>query len=234
MFDRINFLSICFLFTILFWGGCINDNLPDEQEEQEAQEEWPTGQNVFVAGFENNQDEKPVARLWKNGKMVNLTGIGKDVRSSGDVVYSEARSVFVSGNDVYAVGRDVANNSNAVLWKNGEMEKLTNGNNSARAYSVYVSQDDVYVSGSEGLEARLWKNGTIQNIADNKDAIVFFSVFISNGDVYTSGYVTIEGRTEGNLHIPGYLKATIWRNGKKLNLHTEGRNNSHAMSIFVK
>ena len=114
------------------------------------------------------------------------------------------------------------------------MEKLTNGNNSSRAYTVYVSGDDVYAAGVEDNKARLWKNGIVQNIADDKDAIVFFSVFVSNGDVYTSGYVTVEGKTEGNLLIPGYLKATLWRNGKKLNLTTEGKNNSQAMSIFVK
>ncbi|WP_294082001.1 hypothetical protein [Proteiniphilum sp. UBA5384] len=179
MFNKIRFLSICLL-TTLFFSGCGQDSLPEEGQEETG--EWPTGQNVFVAGFENIQDEKPVARLWKNGKM----------------------------------------------------EKLTNGNNSSRAYTVYVSGDDVYAAGVEDNKARLWKNGIVQNIADDKDAIVFFSVFVSNGDVYTSGYVTVEGKTEGNLLIPGYLKATLWRNGKKLNLTTEGKNNSQAMSIFVK
>lgn len=370
MFNQLRLLTFCLL-TTLFFSGCGKESFPDDQYGYGEEEtgEWPAGQNVFVAGFENNQDKKPIARLWKNGDMVNLAGIGEGARSTGDIVYSEARSVFVAGNDVYVAGYDIleggstgertgrarlwkngeiqeleqgtsfhqalsvfvsgddvyvlgreslfpepsttgkwaykywkngkavvfdekyhadgvnaifvtdngdvyitggytnqaklwkngveenlpggyyANSvyvsgsdvyaagrdaSNAILWKNGVMEKLTNGNNNSRAYSVYVSGDDIYVSGSEGLEARLWKNGALQNITSNKDAIVFFSVFVSNGDVYTSGYVSVEGRTEGNLHIPGYLKATIWRNGKKLKLNTESKNNSQAMSIFVK
>jgi len=30
------------------------------------------------------------------------------------------------------------------------------------------------------------------------------------------------------------MKASLWKNGKQLNLNTEGKNNSRAWSVFVK
>lgn len=369
MFNKMSILTVSLLVT-LFFSGCGKESLPENIHGEEETGEWPTGQNVFVAGFENIQDEKPAARLWKNGKMVDLAGsTGSDVRSAGDVINSVARSVFVSGNDVYVAGYDIIegegagertgrarlwkngevqeleqgtyfeqavsvfvsgddvyvlgaeslhpipstggrwaykywkngkaevfaernggdgvnsifvtddgdvyiagqygkqaklwkngveedlaggeqassvfvtandiyvagfDSSTAKFWKNGKMENLTNGTKFAKAYSVFVFGNDVYVAGYEGDEAKLWKNGIVQDIADNKDARMFLSVFVSNGDIYTSGYVVVEGSSEGNLIHPSYLKATLWRNGKKLNLNTEGKNNSQAMSIFVK
>ena len=364
MFHKMRFLSICLLATLCF-SGCEKESLPDEIY---GKEEWPTDQNVFVAGFENNPDEKPVARLWKNGKMVNLAGsTGKVVRASEEVITSEARSVFVSGNDVYVAGYDIiageregertgrarlwkngevqeleagtyyeqaagifvsgndvyvlgveslhpdpsarkwaykywkngkaevfaegnsldgvksifvsdgdiyvaggydkqaklwkngveenlpggdysnsvfvsgsdvyvagTGSSAAKFWKNGKAESLTNGTKDAHAFSVFVSGEDVYIAGFEGDEARLWKNGVVQEIADDKDARVFFSVFVSNEDVYTSGYTEVVEPIAGSSLKYGYMKATLWRNGKKLNLRTESKNNSRGTSIFVK
>ena len=106
MFNKMSILTISLLVT-LFFSGCGKESLPDNNHEEETGK-WPTGQNVFVAGFENIEDEKPVARLWKNGKMVDLAGsTGSGVRSAGDVINSVARSVFVSGNDVYVAGYDI-------------------------------------------------------------------------------------------------------------------------------
>lgn len=168
--------------------------------------------DVYVAGGYSNQ-----AKLWKNGTEVNLNG------------GTFANSVFVSDGDVYAAGCGA---SSAKLWKNGAEVNLNSG---TEAYSVYVSGNDVYVAGRYGFEAaRLWKNGIVQHITDDKDAKVFFSVFVSNENVYTSGYVSIIEPIQGSSISIGYSKATLWKNGKILDLHTEGKNNSSAVSIFVK
>ena len=72
-----------------------------------------------------------VAMFWKNGVAIPLTN---------GINHAEARSVFVSGTDVYVCGW--ANNGTinvATLWKNGVATSLTNGTNGAEANSVFVS-----------------------------------------------------------------------------------------------
>ena len=188
--------------------------------------------NVYVAGcgtktFGSSNVQQ--AKLWKNG-------VAEDI--SSETIYSCANSVFVSGNDIYVSGfvyEQSGNNTIARLWKNGKAENLTNGTKSAKAYSVYISGNDLYVSGHDGDDARLWKNGIVQPIVDTNDARVFLSVFVKDNDVYTSGYVeAVQDVEKGNLPIH-YFQATLWKNGKKLKLKTEGKyNNSRALSVFVK
>ena len=173
---------------------------------------------VYIAGFANKQ-----AKLWKNGEVENLDG--------GEC----AQSVFVSGEDVYVAGYG---DSGAKLWKNGNVINLANAGNNSGAFSVYVSGDDVYVAGHAGFSegsASLWKNGIIQDFPDVKDAIMFRSVFIKNDDVYVGGYVWAVQEVEpGSGIIPvTYLKATLWRNGKKLKLDVGKKYNSELISVFV-
>ncbi len=175
--------------------------------------------DVYVAGHDGGH-----ATLWKNGIAQSLTTKER---------YSEARSVYVSGNDVYVAGRMVFPNEGptafAVLWKNGVAQRLTNVDiMSSEAYSVFVSGTDVYVAGceptyytdSEGFElvnhvAVLWKNGTAQRLTDGSYEAKALSVFVSEGDVYVVGY-------EGN-------DAKLWKNGKAYHLV----NSSEARSVYV-
>ncbi len=109
------------------------------------------GGDVYNAGVVNNR-----AVYWKNGTAVYLTsGATKAV----------AKSIFVSGNDVYVAGYEQTSSLSsftiAKLWKNGVATNLTNG---TRALSVYVSGTNVYVAGyeSNGVGTpRLWKNNII-------------------------------------------------------------------------
>ena len=169
------------------------------------------------------------AKLWKNGVEENLI--------SG-TTSSWAYSVFVSDKDVYVAGasRDSPNRPTIVasLWKNGKMEELSDENSSGRALSVCVSGSDVYVAGEDGGKAKLWKNGVPQEIVDDKDARMFISVFVSDNNVYTSGYVTECKPVQGSPLSLCSLKATLWKNGQKLNLNTDNNSDSNAVSVFVK
>src|SRR5690606_40983566 len=87
-------------------------------------------------------DALPIfAKLWKNGIPQDLTNGSNQ---------AESYSVFVSGNDVYAVGQErIGSKDVAKLWKNGVAQNLTDGINHAKAKSVYVSGNDVYIVGQE-------------------------------------------------------------------------------------
>jgi uncharacterized protein YjdB/C1A family cysteine protease len=178
---------------------------------------FASGDDIYVAGCENNEQDVMVATLWKNGVSQRLSN-----------VRSFASSVYVSGFDVYAAGR--ANNAQGVmvakLWKNGVEQSLNSGSYSdGRAMSVFVSGNDVYVGGYVwndinsfvGDVGVIWKNGTI--LLSNVSAE---SIFVDGGNVYSAGH-----KFTGTTIL---FDACV--NGQSLSLNTYGIN-PHYRSIFV-
>ncbi|MBK8568197.1 MAG: hypothetical protein IPN76_34060 [Saprospiraceae bacterium] len=103
---------------------------------------YAAGDDVYVVLYEDS-----IHKLWKNGVKTNLTGTPQDIK--------------VVGTDVYIAGND---GNIAKFWKNGVPTSLSDGLFPAFGHSVYVSESDVYVAGSEqdgngGYAAKLWKNG---------------------------------------------------------------------------
>ena len=101
------------------------------------------------------------------------------------------------------------------LWKNGEVQNLTNKNGGS-AHSVFVSGNDVYVAGNQNDNATLWKNGVVQQLS--KQAGEANAVFVSGNDVYVAGCED------------GFAK--LWKNGIAQNL-TDGKDWGCAYSVFV-
>jgi hypothetical protein len=96
-----------------------------------------SGNDVYVAGYTNTShgsrnytsEDHGVATLWKNGKAQRL--------SNND---SRARSIYVSGADVYVAGyeKNARGKNVAVLWKNGVAQRLSDGYYDAEARSIFV------------------------------------------------------------------------------------------------
>ena len=107
--------------------------------------------------------------------------------------------------DVYVAG---AIDGKAVLWKNGDVQYLSDGTFD-EAKSVYISGNHVYIAGNVDKKAMLWKNGVVQKLSDDGGAN---SVFISGNDVYVAGFET---------NKRGYSAATVWKNGKAQKLSDE-------------
>jgi sulfur transfer complex TusBCD TusB component (DsrH family) len=160
--------------------------------------------------------------LWKNGVVQNLT----DGKKGADV-----KSIFVSGNDVYAVGnipsgKKLSKNIDgkeykynalyAVLWKNGVAQNLTDGEEQAYATSVYVSGNDVYVAGRDHGVV-LWKNGVAQKLTNGEKYVDKSFVSVSGNDVYVVW-------KEGDVLV-------LWKNGETQNL-IEGMKGT-VNSVFV-
>ena len=157
--------------------------------------------DIYVAGYEFTAiGGFSVAKVWKNGIGISLTG------GTSDAI---ARSVYVSGNDVYVAGdeKNGAGNSVAKLWKNGIAENLTDGSRTASAFSVFVSGLNVYVAGMEKntagvYVAKVWKNGIPEVWSDGIQSATLTSLCVSGNDIYAVGW--------GGLNSP---VAKIWKNG---------------------
>ena len=118
---------------------------------------------------------------------------------------------FSTTGDVYVAGTV---DGKAVLWKNGELQFLSDGILDSEAKSIYVS-GDVYVAGNIGSNAVLWKNGVMQKLSDDGDTN---SVYVSGGDVYVAG------------RIGSY--AVLWKNGIAQILSDETLD-AEAKSVFI-
>ena len=150
--------------------------------------------NVYVAGYIEIQEEEDVEALYTS------VFTGRDTM------------VVIRGKSQYY----------ATIWKNGVKQILSDGTNHARALSVFVSGDDVYVTGYDGNVATVWKNGVQQNLTDGTYQARAHSVYVSNSDVYIAGcYEDIDN-----------VVAKIWKNGEVFNL-SDGTLFARAYSVFA-
>ena len=129
-----------------------------------------SGNDVYVVGGNGLR-----GMVWKNG-------VEQILFSSGD---SYASSVFVAGEDVYVAGYEVQRDytysfddyvygpAKPMVWKNGVPTPLTNGSQDAKANSISVSGDDVYVVGYKGDTAVIWKNGIANSLGKGYASAVF-------------------------------------------------------------
>jgi len=89
-----------------------------------------SGNDVYVAGWEENIDGVSVACYWKNSEKIALTVGNTNAGIS---------AIAVSGNDVYVTGweKNIDLSSLACYWKNGQR--------------VVLSKKNVFASGALAL-----------------------------------------------------------------------------------
>jgi uncharacterized membrane protein len=156
-----------------------------------AESVYVSGDDVYVAGRETTVMGHSTAVVWKNGEATALNGEETD---------AAAESIFVVGRSVYVAGRESAvglatgwsDNWHATLWKDGAATHLSEGGGNAGAYSVSVSDGDVYVAGYESrgdtFTAALWKDGEALHLSEGDFGTEATSVFVSFDDVYVVGH----------------------------------------------
>jgi len=159
--------------------------------------------NIWKNGVAMNVNPKDIARInsvyasgstlhcaasWRENDLsraVTVKVVGSGVTHQYlDEGWSEAKSVFVSGSNVYAAGYTggTAALRRAKVWKDGTAQPLSNLR--SEASSVFVSGGDVYVGGHEyaggdnasDQRARVWKNGAAQNLSNRQSSVA--SVYV--------------------------------------------------------
>ncbi len=196
---------------------------------------------VYIGGeYTNAQDFDNyfAAALWVNGELQTLSD---KTRPTTAAVYG----IDVDGNDVWCAGfYRYQRNENwsfqrdaAVLWKNGNIIKLTKGENYAKLYDVKVSGGKVYAVGEstdkEGMAIATlwvndnttedWSNVTKINLSDGTVDTYAESLCVDGNDVYVAGL----SKLPGNNRIQ---YAVMWKNGEMEYLT---KKESYATSICV-
>ncbi|HET6768189.1 MAG TPA: hypothetical protein VFH08_12340, partial [Chitinophagaceae bacterium] len=211
------------------------DNYPVSSIASTANSIFVSGSDIYIAGGERITKEISTypnpnhiysisALYWKNGNAVYLI-LGSYYNSKAD----EAYSIFVDGQDVYACGA-----LSGQYWKNGNPVSL-----GGAANSIFVSEGDVYVAGSQPdgepyqtyngtrnrTVAKYWKNGTPVSLTDGIKNAYATSIAVSENDVYVAGY---EEKTAGTQN----WVAKYWKNGNPVILGDVSKE-SGANSIFL-
>ncbi|GGC49306.1 hypothetical protein GCM10011386_47000 [Parapedobacter defluvii] len=122
------------------------------------------GNDVYVSGNKGNK-----ARYVKNGSAVDLTD---------GTNYAYCNSIFLSGNDVYAVGSEEKSDGTDApkYWKNSTAISLTSGNSNTHGNSIFVWNSKVYVAGADEDAPYLWEDGKQQKLANEGAVSAVFVV----------------------------------------------------------
>jgi hypothetical protein len=180
----------------MLWKNGVATALTDGTKDGYANGVFVSGADIYVCGDEIGEDASGnpsfAAEYWKNGVPTVLSN-----SSEGE----GANAIFVSGSDVYVAG--VQNETTqtpsgsstyqvATYWKDGAASYLTNGTASAVAFSIFVSGNDVFVSGynclldASGCErAAYWKNGALIQLP-TANISTAAGIAAANGNVYVA------------------------------------------------
>lgn len=171
--------------------------------------------DIYAAGYEYDR-----AVVLKNNQKILSTNLGS--------ISTIAKSVYVNGTDVYAVGSFGSyGNYSSVLWKNGTPTYLEQSGHTSNITpnSVFVSGTNVYVAGSGLNRAKIWKNNMVTILTPQDDDGNANAVYVSGSDIYVTGANYTSTRLDGGGPV-------IWKNGVMSYLNQNG-GAGVANSIFV-
>jgi hypothetical protein len=191
--------------TPTYWKNGVAQYLGEEDSYR-----WATGVAVndegvvYISGVDGVVATYPV--YWRNGVMTQLgTTIGSALG-----VATRGYDVYISG----SVRNSTMNYHDAAVWKNGALQRLSDGTTAAVGRAVATGgYDDVYVAGAANANstdysyAKLWKNGVEQPLEGATAGSDAYAVKVVGSDVYVAGHVyPNDGKTR--------QRAALWVNGK--------------------
>ncbi|MCA6408271.1 MAG: hypothetical protein IM575_04020 [Cytophagales bacterium] len=193
----------------IYWKNGVINRLTDGKNHSEANAISVAGGDVYVAGWEQDDQGIATAKYWKNGIEFIL--------AKPAYIYA----MFITNNDLYFAGERLNTTDGefyATYWKN---EKATDLLQDGIATSIYVSNNDVYVAGHYlSRQAYFWKNDKIFNLTDGTKPATAESIYAINNDVYVAGQ-------EENI-------ARFWKNGVVYPLIELNDGTGQATSIVVR
>jgi len=164
--------------------------------------------DVYVAGFDNVNASKPIAKYWKNGVEVAL---------SEEANAAQALGVAVVGGKVHVAGwENKGTGQVAMHWVDGVSTLLGTENILSTVAGIATQHNDIYIAGAEVEStksvAKYWKNGTAISLSDGSRDEMATAITVSNGNTYVAGYEYGGG---------GKNVAKYWKNGTAVTLTDE-------------
>ena len=185
MKNLLKIISIVLITTIF---SCSKDDSPPPV--------IPKVETVYVGGVLEDANGKNIPTIWTNGVAQSLSV------SAGNE--GAVKSIFVDGNDVYAVGNEYSDilqsSSRAILWKNGIKTTLSQVDGS-KAKSIFVHDGKYYIVGGANGFATLWYNNTA--VAIGASGSFLNSIYIKDNKIYIVGNEVFNTTS---------TKAVLWKN----------------------
>lgn len=207
----------------VYWKSDEQITLPSGEVSQATGIYITSTNDIYISGFEKNNNTfwKPI--YWKNGEKVSLTTNDID---------TYANDIAVANNgDVYVVGREVDENNitTAVYWKNGIKTQLSSSTSIANSIHINAN-NDVYISGNRGLVPVYWENGTEITLPfdSSLSEAATSSIYVTDTeDIYISGF-------EKGPTVSWKWRAIYWKNGQRIILpQQESIKSATTSSIYI-
>ena len=185
MKNLLKIISIVFITTVLACSKD-NDSLPPV---------IPKIETVYVGGILTDANGIDIPTIWINGVGQSLS---VSAGNNGAVM-----SIFVDGNDVYAVGYEIYNNNaRAIMWKNNIKTTLSQTIGNSYAKSIFVLDGKYYIVGNVAGVSTLWYNNT--EVAIGNANTFANSLSIKNNKIYIAGTEFVTSTST--------LNAVLWKN----------------------
>lgn len=190
------------------WIACVWKNgkitdVTDGSNEARLYDIYVLGNDIYLTGYEINDDIGTRGEYWKNGTRYLLEN-----KNDENIV---PRQMFVVGDDVHVIGTGYGGDSQKVLyWKNGVQFIFPHKPVSLNyGLAIAISGNNVYVGGTADHQPTVWRNANSLGWNINPDPSVdaeLSDMKILKGNIFAAGWK----KGDSNSRI-----MWIWKNGQQ-------------------
>lgn len=154
-----------------------------------------TGGKVHACGFDTPGGYDRRALWWRGEDKIELTDGSADALAY--CIAADGADVYIGG---YVQSSENSRAGSAVIWKNGELQKLTGGDVLAKVNEISVVGGHVYAAGAyrepddNGWRGAVWTDGELNLFTEDVGVEVYGFHVYEDGSWIVNGNMTTEDR----------------------------------------